>query len=474
MKNKTIVFFATLIVPFLLALNYPKPEGHVSDFAGIVEPAAKKTLEKTLRDYEKQTGIEIAVVTVSSLGGESIEEYTTDLFREWGVGEKKENNGVVLLVAPNERKVRIEPGYGIEGALPDVRANRIIQKDILPYFKQKPPDYTGGIVAGVNAIIERLTRSGLGKETLAEREEKKRLEEEQMARELIAKREAAERFKNALPYIFSFLGFIACVVIAGIMVYRAKKRREREKGLRRGLPVKKQRLLQYADDIKKRYATAVPMFERLVKEYPKSAVKDFASNFKAVPDDLSGLMVAITAIGITNALKLRDLEKIESMMVNIESKLDARNEILQEPKERLEELRKNKDSLPKLEEKVSIASEKAEKKFKNAEDVDDDAKDSLKKARKKYAEAKETREAKGPWDWIIIAGLLSEAIELYREALETQKESQSSYSYSSYSSSGYSSGDSSPSSYSSSSSDSGSFSGFGGGSSGGGGATGSW
>ena len=94
------------------------------------------------------------VATVSSLEGREIEEYGYQLGRHWGIGQSEANNGLILLVAPNERKVRIEVGYGLEGIMTDALSHQIIERDILPRFRQD--DYPGGIIAGADAIIAQL------------------------------------------------------------------------------------------------------------------------------------------------------------------------------------------------------------------------------------------------------------------------------------------------------------------------------
>src|SRR3989344_5423668 len=136
-------------------VNYPSPIGHVNDFANLLNPQDKQELERKLRDYRDKTSIEVAVVTVPSLEGLTVEEYTLNLATKWGVGDKEKDNGIVMLVAPNERKMRIEVGYGMEPDLTDAQAGRIIQGTIVPYFKNN--QMAEGVVIGVNTIL-----AGLG------------------------------------------------------------------------------------------------------------------------------------------------------------------------------------------------------------------------------------------------------------------------------------------------------------------------
>src|SRR3989338_215666 len=171
MKTKTF-FSGLLAILFLFGLanadvKYPNYVGHINDFAKILPADTVKKLETELRKYKDQTGIEIAAVTVVSLEGLSVEEYTIGLAKKWGVGSKKKDDGVVLLVAPNERKVRIEVGYGLEPDLTDSQAGRVIRDQIIPLFKEGR--MADGVVAGVAGILQQL-----GKKPYQERLEERK------------------------------------------------------------------------------------------------------------------------------------------------------------------------------------------------------------------------------------------------------------------------------------------------------------
>ena len=118
-------------------------------------PATRNAIEPKLADLEAKSGIQLVVATVASLEGQEIEPYANELFRTWKLGEKTKNNGVLLLVAPNERRVRIEVGYGLEGTLTDALSKVIIANAIAPRFKTG--DFGGGISRGVDDIITVLT-----------------------------------------------------------------------------------------------------------------------------------------------------------------------------------------------------------------------------------------------------------------------------------------------------------------------------
>jgi uncharacterized protein len=150
---RVLVFSVLFVIPvfFVSAYTSPgKPEGRVSDFARIFTAEQKSLLETRVAEYARPAGLEMAVVTVSSLEGETIESYAVRLFEEWGIGKEMSDNGVLLLVAPNEREVRIEVGYGLEQYLTDAESSYIIRTVIVPAFASG--DYFSGIGAGIDAI----------------------------------------------------------------------------------------------------------------------------------------------------------------------------------------------------------------------------------------------------------------------------------------------------------------------------------
>ncbi|ETR75153.1 methanol dehydrogenase [Afipia sp. P52-10] len=154
---------------FAHALELPQLTGRVVDEAGIISPEAKTKLESKLAAHEDLTSNQLVVATVRSLQGTSIEDYANQLFRAWKLGQAKTNNGVLLLVAPNERKVRIEVGYGLEGTLTDALSKVIITAAIAPKFKAG--DFAGGIEAGTDAVIGTLAGDTEWQERAKVREE---------------------------------------------------------------------------------------------------------------------------------------------------------------------------------------------------------------------------------------------------------------------------------------------------------------
>ena len=137
------------------AANYPPLTGRVVDQANIIPPSTRNAIETKLKDLEDKSGIQLVVASVNSLDGQDVETYANGLFRAWKLGEAKKNNGVLFLIAPNERKMRIEVGYGLEGTLTDALSKIIIATAVAPRFKAR--DFGAGVERGVEGIIEVLS-----------------------------------------------------------------------------------------------------------------------------------------------------------------------------------------------------------------------------------------------------------------------------------------------------------------------------
>jgi uncharacterized protein len=139
------------------AQTFPPLTGRVVDQAHLLSPAQVADLTSKSQALETQSGRQFVIATVNSLEGYPIEDYAYRLGRFWKIGSAKNNDGVVLVVAPNERKVSIATGYGAGGFMTDAMSGIIIREAILPHFKQNSPDYGGGIVAGADAIIKQMS-----------------------------------------------------------------------------------------------------------------------------------------------------------------------------------------------------------------------------------------------------------------------------------------------------------------------------
>jgi uncharacterized protein len=140
-----------LHTPQLLALDVPPLKKRVNDYAGMLSSYTQKELEGILRDLEQTDSTQIVVLTISSLEGEVLEEFSIKVADQWKIGQKGFDNGAILLIARKEREIRIEVGYGLEGSLTDLMAGRIIRNVIVPQFRAG--NFDQGVLDGVQAMI---------------------------------------------------------------------------------------------------------------------------------------------------------------------------------------------------------------------------------------------------------------------------------------------------------------------------------
>ncbi|MBL4713384.1 MAG: hypothetical protein ACJATD_001553 [Alloalcanivorax sp.] len=146
-----LLMLAALALPASADPDFPALTGRVVDNAELLSPAQEQALTERLAAEEQQSSNQIVVVTLADLQGYDIADYGVRLGREWGIGQEGTDNGALLLIAPNERKVRIEVGYGLEGALTDATSSSIIRNDIQPAFRRG--DFAGGINAALTSIF---------------------------------------------------------------------------------------------------------------------------------------------------------------------------------------------------------------------------------------------------------------------------------------------------------------------------------
>ena len=149
-KTILLSFCIAAIAVSAYAAKFPKPEGWVSDYAGVMDAASKEKTAAVIRELEQKTSAEIAVVTVKALEDSTIESYADDLMSAWGVGKKGKDNGILILAAVGDRKARIEVGYGLEGILPDGKTGAILDRYVLPQFKEG--NYGEGLYQGTLAV----------------------------------------------------------------------------------------------------------------------------------------------------------------------------------------------------------------------------------------------------------------------------------------------------------------------------------
>ena len=154
-RSKALLASAVLLLLFFLggtvgALEVPQLRGRVNDYANMLSASAESRIETVTRELEESDSTQVVVLTIPSLEEEDLEGYSLRVAETWGIGQAEYDNGVLLLVAQAERRVRIEVGYGLEGVFTDLQAGRIIDHDIVPYFKAG--QFDEGLVRGVEAI----------------------------------------------------------------------------------------------------------------------------------------------------------------------------------------------------------------------------------------------------------------------------------------------------------------------------------
>lgn len=152
---------AQAAIPSDALLQRLEPQGYVNDFAELLAPADRAAIEQRLAELQQKTSAEFALVTLKSLEGGQIDDFANKLFKKWGVGKKGKDNGVLLLVAVEDRKARVEVGYGLEPILPDALAGRVLDEQLFPAFKQQRDGQ--GLTAAVNRIAEIIERGEPGR-----------------------------------------------------------------------------------------------------------------------------------------------------------------------------------------------------------------------------------------------------------------------------------------------------------------------
>jgi len=147
-----VLYILFISISWVYALDVPPLRGRVNDLAGVIPSDRARVLEEQLANFEGETGHQIAILTIPTLAGDSLEDFSIRVADNWKIGQKGFDNGAILVVVRDDRKLRIEVGYGLEGVLPDAIANRIIREVIVPRFRAS--DFAGGIEAGADAIMK--------------------------------------------------------------------------------------------------------------------------------------------------------------------------------------------------------------------------------------------------------------------------------------------------------------------------------
>ncbi len=505
-KFWTLLMFVALAASCVKAQTIPAPVGYVNDFAKVIPDSIRTGLEANLRAYSKTTSIEIAVVTVPSLQDYAIEDYSMKLAEQWKVGKKGLDNGLIILIAPQEHKWRIEVGYGLEAYITDADASEIGNGNFPEYFRRG--DFGQGILKGVLAVQKKL-----GSVAWDMREANRKLEEQRQSEE-------NERLAHNALTVLLVLGILALIGLIIGTVTRA----------RRALQNKRADAVQAIHNLKYNTSRDISRTEKLRDEGFRNAndvladlsgkVGDRLNKLTATPlnkcsekelDSAIALAKSIDANVIEATRSLFKMEKdrdfVKEVSSNLESKIKAAQKVLQEAVSDLTTLKteapkkvwENLFDLQTVPEKIADARDlvaKAivlisvkEQRFAEAADLASRAENSIESAMKgiesvrdiyddwtqaknKYGERldkmsgsdrdKIQRQATddGLMDWLVVAALLT-AMDRTREE-EEERENQIMFNNSRDNSS-----------YESNS-DSGGFGGFGGGSFGGGGSSGSW
>ena len=150
------LFLGVCLPCFAQEINYPSSKGYVNDYAGILSAQTAQEIDSICRQVESKTTAQIALVIVNTTKPLEIEQYAVELFQRWGIGQKEKDNGLLLLVAINDRAVRIETGYGLEGAIPDAIASYIISQTIIPEFRQD--QHEKGLLLAVLSIADLIAK----------------------------------------------------------------------------------------------------------------------------------------------------------------------------------------------------------------------------------------------------------------------------------------------------------------------------
>lgn len=410
MKKLAIAFALISVFFFGLvgAIEYPKPHGYVNDFANLLPLDVAKKLETELRTYKEQTSIEVAVVTVNSLEGLSVEDYTIELARHWGVGEKKKDNGVVFLIAPNERKARIEVGYGLESDLTDAQAGRIMRDQILPLFKEgRMPD---GVVAGVVGILQQLGDMPY------------RAREEERAALVARDRLEAERRKKIFA---NFLMVAAPIVVAGFLLvliaYRVQKYRARKRTLM-VLHEQNQKLFQESiekiSEAEQEHKLSMTLLIELKKENPKEAWEELEKKVSAVPEIIKALREKeIKTVNIFVKGGWEKAEDTSGVIAKFHSDALGCASVYEMLKVKEAEIKTARAKSTELLKSFPNVAESA-KKILNHQDVTELAREKLKDADRKYTAAKAMLTLAAPMlNWLVVYAFLSSALALAKNAL---------------------------------------------------------
>ena len=357
-----------------------------------------------MRKYRQDTSIEIAVVTVPSLEGLSVDEYTLELASKWGVGNRKKDNGLVFLVAPNERKARIEVGYGLEGDLTDAQANRIMQNSIVPLFKNRR--MADGIAAGVSEILRELGSTPYE----ARAEEKK----------IAAKKDAANRaradamLKTILIFLFAgavIIGFSVWIMMR-IKRYLAWRREMNELHQDNAGILKK--IAENIAEIGREFTPAGNIIVSMKKECSKDVWGDLEREWGTIPNLINQMKDGSDAIEKSHSQGWKNAKNTRSLASSLLEDTAARSSFLEKAeRKRNEQLDAKKKWLNML----SVFPSRMETVKNNLghQDITAQAKEYFRSAESIY-EAHSKLAGYNLLNWVLIFAALNEADSLLASA----------------------------------------------------------
>ena len=398
--KKISVYITVIVLLFsfsgiAFAVNYPKPMGFVNDFADILPADSRNDLEQTLKKYEDETSIEIAVVTVKSLEGLAVEDYTIGLANTWGVGKKEKDNGIVFLIAPQEREMRIEVGYGTEPDLTDVQAGRIIQKIITPHFKAGR--MADGIVSGTKAILETLGNKPY-EDRLAER---KKLTEQKQIR--------AQRNREQFFNIFLIGGIIFAISASMIFAVALMIKSARKKAFLKKIYLENEEMLaeggKNLDKAEKKYPPVLSRLMDLRRNNPETIWSELDKRYQNFFNDVHKLRWWMAKL---SAKEQKDFKQSTVVKPDVEVFFKESQKVfslLNDIENTLKKVADAKKISSKLEQEILLKLKNMEKEV-GHNDVTEDTKKSLQITKQKYDNAKKLTE-EPLVDWIALLALLS-------------------------------------------------------------------